>query len=69
MPVSRSPHQYLERMGYIRTVRLPAPTLDLENLKVKDLLPNQLPAPVQRLDQLGDPIPDRGVSREWPPTE
>lgn len=70
MPVSRSPRRYLERKGAIRTSRLPRPTLNLSSLRVLDEpTPPPYPEPYRRLDQAGVPAPDRGATRDWPPTE
>jgi hypothetical protein len=65
--ISRSPKKYLERRGIFETHRKPMSTVSLNSLNLRDY-PIQPPFPVMGLRQYtqGDPVPDRGISKEWP---
>jgi hypothetical protein len=67
MIVSRSAKKYLERRGIFDTHRKPMSTASLNSLRVRDY-PLEPPFPIPELRQYtqGDPVPDRGVSKEWP---
>lgn len=67
MNISRSPRKYLERRGILGTYRKPMSTVSLNSLRLRDY-PLESPFPITDLRQYtqGDPVPDRGISKEWP---
>lgn len=64
--VSRSSRLFLQRCGLTRTQRTPEPVAVFQALNIRDY-PLKSPAPPHLLvPTQGDPVPDRGVSGEWP---
>lgn len=64
--VSRSSRLFLQRAGLTLTRRTPQPVVAFASLGVRDY-PLKDPAPPHLLvPTQGDPVPDRGVSTEWP---
>ncbi len=64
--VSRSSRLFLQRCGLTLTRRTPGsvavfPALNIRDYPLKDPAPPHLLVPTQ-----GTPVPDRGVSKEWP---